>query len=110
MRIAIALLVLAISFVQQAVAQSREQYFQAIDTDQSGLVSIAEYQLWMRYAFDRIDTNRNDVIDQEEALVPKMQGVTRTKHQANIAARFHRQDRNHDGQLTSEELTAAPQR
>jgi Ca2+-binding EF-hand superfamily protein len=92
------------------LGQSREQYFQAIDTDQSGLVSITEYQLWMRYAFDRIDSNRNDVIDEEEALVPKMQGITRSKHQANIAARFHRQDKNRDGQLNSEELTAAPLR
>jgi hypothetical protein len=87
---------------------SKDQYFNAIDQDQSGGVSLKEFQSWMRYAFDRIDTNKNDVIDADEALVPRMKGVTRAKHQANIAKQFNRQDANRDGALSKAELIAPP--
>jgi Ca2+-binding EF-hand superfamily protein len=89
-------------------AQSKEEYFSAIDQDQDGGVSLPEFQSWMRYAFDRIDTNKNDVIDADEALVPKMKGVTRAKHQANIAAQFRRQDTDRNSVLSQAELTAPP--
>jgi len=59
----------------------------------------------MRYAFDRIDANQNDVIDAEEALVPGMRGITRTRHQRNIAAQFARQDKDRNGTLSVAELT-----
>ena len=94
---------------QNASAQNREQYFAGIDSNGSGGVSIAEFQDWMAYAFNHIDKNANDVIDVEEALVPKMAGVTRARHQANIAAQFRRQDRNKNGELSMLELTAPPQ-
>ena len=90
------------------LAQSRDDYFGAMDLDHSGGVSLAEFQDWMSYAFIRIDQNGNNVIDAEEALVPKMRGVTRLKHQANIAAQFRRQDVNKNGQLSMAELTAPP--
>lgn len=79
-----------------------------MDGNGSGGVSLAEFQDWMSYAFVRIDQNGNNIIDADEALVPKMRGVTRSKHQANIAAQFRRQDVNKDGQLSMAELTAPP--
>lgn len=95
--------------VFQAHGQSRELYFSRIDGNHNGGVSLTEFQDWMRYSFDRIDKNANNVIDQDEALVPKMAGVTRARHQANIAAQFRRQDRNSNGELSMHELTAPPQ-
>lgn len=94
---------------QNASAQSREQYFSNIDSNGNGGVSIAEFQDWMAYGFNHIDKNADNVIDADEALVPKMAGVTRTRHQANIAAQFRRQDRNKNGELSMRELTAPPQ-
>lgn len=96
-------------YAQNAYAQSREQYFANIDSNGNGGVSIAEFQEWMAYAFNRIDKNANNIIDADEALVPKMAGVTRAQHQANIAAQFRRQDRNKNGELSMLELTAPPQ-
>ena len=110
-RIAVALLmggtVLVLGFAQ-AQSHSRTDYFDAMDLDHSGGVSLGEFQDWMSYAFVRIDQNGNNVIDAEEALVPKMRGVTRAKHQTNIAAQFARQDINNNGQLSMAELTAPP--
>lgn len=97
------------SYAQHTYAQSRQEYFSSMDSDGNGGVSIAEFQAWMAYSFNRIDKNSNNVIDADEALVPKMKGVTRTRHQANIAAQFRRQDRNRSGELSVFELTAPPQ-
>lgn len=94
---------------QNARAQSREQYFSRIDSNRSGGVSLIEFQEWMSYSFNRIDKNANGVIDLDEALVPKMAGVTKTRHLANITAQFRRQDRNKNGELSMLELTAPPQ-
>ena len=94
---------------QNSYVQSREQYFANIDTNRSGGVSLAEFQEWMAYSFNHIDKNANNIIDADEALVPKMAGVTRARHQANIAAQFRRQDRNKNGELSMLELTAPPQ-
>ena len=93
----------------QASAQSREQYFSRIDSNRNGGVSLTEFQDWMSYSFNRIDKNGNNVIDPDEALVPKMAGVTRTRHLANISAQFRLQDRNKSGELSMLELTAPPQ-
>jgi hypothetical protein len=93
-----------------AHAQSKSSYFAAIDSNSNGGVSLAEFQSWMSYAFVRIDKNHNDVIDADEALVPKMRGVTGAKHRSNIAAQFRRQDKNHSGELSMAELTAPPAR
>jgi Ca2+-binding EF-hand superfamily protein len=95
-------------FSQALLAQSRETYFNAIDANSNGNVSLDEFQEWMSYAFVRIDKNHNDVIDENEALVPKMRGVTRARHRANIAAQFRRQDANRNGSLSMPELTAPP--
>ena len=68
-----------------------------------------EFQNWMAHSFNKIDKNGNNIIDPDEALVPKMAGVTRARHRANIAAQFRRQDRNKNGELSMRELTAPPQ-
>ena len=104
------LILLSFCLVAQNVyGQSREQYFSRIDSNRNGGVSLTEFQEWMSYSFNRIDKNANNVIDVDEALVPKMAGVTRTRHLANITAQFRRQDRNKNGELSIAELTAPPQ-
>ena len=97
------------SYAENMHSQSRQQYFSSMDSNGSGGVSVDEFQARMAYSFNRIDKNLNNVIDADEALVPKMTGVTRVRHQANIAAQFRRQDRNKNGELSVYELTAPPQ-
>ncbi len=100
---------IALTLPSCAFAQSRTEYFSAIDSNGNGGVSLAEFQDWMGYAFNQIDKNANDVIDADEALVPKMRGVTRAQQRANFAAQFRRQDKNKSGELSMAELTAPPQ-
>ena len=59
-------------------SHGRQQYFSSMDSNASGGVSVAEFQAWMAYSFNRIDKNSNNVIDADEALVPKMTGVPRS--------------------------------
>lgn len=96
---------LALLSAEACVAQTQQDYFNRNDANGDGKVSLDEFQHSMRYAFDRIDSNQNDVIDAEEALVPRMQGMTRFRHQRNIAAQFGRQDKNRNGTLSVAELT-----
>jgi len=95
----------ALLAAQPSYAQTQQDYFNAKDANGDGKVSLDEFQGSLRYAFDRIDTNQNDVIDAEEALVPRMRGITRTRHQRNIDAQFARQDKNRNGTLSVAELT-----
>ncbi len=99
------LFLMALLLINSSSAQSQQDYFNATDADGDGKVSLAEFQQSLRYAFDRIDTNQNDVIDADEALVPRMRGMTRARQQRNIAAQFGRQDKNRNGWLSVAELT-----
>ena len=99
------LFALALFSSQACVAQTQQDYFNANDANGDGKVSLPEFQQSLRYAFDRIDSNQNDVIDADEALVPRMRGMTRARQQRNIAAQFGRQDKNRNGALSVAELT-----
>ena len=96
---------LTLLLMNSSSAQTQQDYFNGTDANGDGQVSLAEFQQSLRYAFDRIDTNQNEVIDADEALVPRMRGITRARQQRNIAAQFARQDKNRNGSLSVAELT-----
>ena len=73
-------------------------------------VSLAEYQAWMRYAFDQMDRNGDGVLTPEELPGGKGRPITLAEHMAKLAAAFNRQDTNRDGFLDTRELAAPPQR
>jgi len=86
------------------------EYLERMDTDGDGRVSLAEYQAWMRYAFDQMDRNGDGVLTPDELPGGKGRPVTLAEHMAKLAATFNRQDTNRDGYLDARELAAPPQR
>ncbi|MBN8717078.1 MAG: calcium-dependent protein kinase 21 [Stenotrophomonas sp.] len=79
-----------------------------MDADGDGRVSLPEYLAWMGYAFDRMDRNRDGVLQAGELPGGKGQPLTRAAHRAQLAERFRRQDVDHDGYLDAHELAAPP--
>lgn len=91
------------------VTQTRD-YLERMDADGDGRVSLAEYQAWMRYAFDQMDRNGDGVLTPDELPGGKGRPITLGEHMAKLAAAFNRQDTNRDGFLDTRELAAPPQR
>lgn len=105
-----ALVVLVVSLGAAAQVTRTQEYLERMDTDGDGRVSLAEYQAWMSYAFDRMDRNGDGVLSADELPGGKGRPITRAEHMAKIAATFNRQDTNRDGYLDARELAAPPQR
>lgn len=83
-------------------------YLARMDTDRDGRVSLAEYQVWMSYAFDGMDRNRDGVLSVDELPGGRGKPITREAHQAQLADRFGRQDVDGNGFLSEKELAAPP--
>ena len=104
---AVALLV----FVAPALparAQSGASYFDIVDLDHDGRVSLPEYIERFSYAFRKMDRNRDQVVDESEQLVPGAPRLTLAQLHAQLEAQFRRQDKNHDGTLSPREFLAPP--
>ncbi|MFL6585468.1 MAG: EF-hand domain-containing protein [Luteimonas sp.] len=86
------------------------EYLDHMDIDGDGRVSLAEYQTWMRYGFDRMDRNGDGVLTADELPGGKGRAVTLAEHMTRLAATFNRQDTNRDGYLDARELAAPPQK
>lgn len=84
------------------------EYLARMDSDHDGLVSLAEYQDWMGYAFAAMDRDHDGILVAAELPGGRGQPVTRAAHRERLAAGFRRQDRNGDGQLDARELAAPP--
>ena len=91
----------------QVVATS--EYLQRMDADGDGRIALPEYQDWMSYAFDAMDTDRNGQLTADEQPGGRGKPVTRDEHRTRLAERFKRQDLNRDGYLNAKELAAPPQ-
>nr|WP_298123165.1 hypothetical protein [uncultured Pseudoxanthomonas sp.] len=83
-------------------------YLARMDTDRDGRVSLAEYQVWMSYAFDGMDRNRDGVLSVDELPGGRGKPITREAHLAQLADRFRRQDVDGNGFLSEKELAAPP--
>ena len=84
-------------------------YLARMDRDVDGRVSLAEYQDWMGYAFERMDVDRDGILGARELPGGRGQPVSLAEHRDKLAATFARQDRNRDGFLDARELAAPPQ-
>jgi Ca2+-binding EF-hand superfamily protein len=89
--------------------QGTGDYLTRMDADDNGKVSLAEYQDWLSYAFDRMDLNRDGVLSVDEQPGGRGNTLTRDQHRTRLAETFKRQDRNRDGVLDTRELAAPPQ-
>ena len=85
-------------------------YLARMDTDGNRRVSLAEFQAWMGYAFERMDVDGDGIVSASELPGGRGRAVSLAEHRASLAATFARQDRNHDGALDARELAAPPQR
>ena len=104
---AVALLV----FVAPALparAQSGASYFDIVDLDHDGRISLEEYIERFSYAFRKMDKNRDGVVEESEQLVPGAPRLTIQELRAQLTGQFHRQDKNHDGSLSPREFLAPP--
>jgi Ca2+-binding EF-hand superfamily protein len=101
---------LAVSFlaIEPAYAQTQSSYFDAVDTDRDGRISLGEFQERMSWAFHQMDRNRDQVLSPDEQLVPNAPTLTLAEHHRRLAEQFRRQDKNKDGSLSPREFLAPP--
>ncbi|MFC5570434.1 hypothetical protein ACFPN1_10225 [Lysobacter yangpyeongensis] len=83
-------------------------YLDRMDGDRDGRVSLAEYQAWMGYAFERMDRNGDGLLTADELPGGKGRTVSLVEHRESLAAMFRRQDADRDGFLDAKELAAPP--
>ena len=83
-------------------------YLARMDGDRDGRVSLAEYQAWMGYAFERMDRNGDGLLTADELPGGKGRTVSLAEHRESLAAMFRRQDADRDGFLDAKELSAPP--
>ena len=112
MRLLLPLMLAVVSLPLLVHAQVRESsdYLRRIDGNGDGRVSLAEYQAWMGYAFERMDRNGDGVLGADELPGGRGTPVTLSAHRESLAAAFRRQDANRDGRLDARELAAPPPR
>ncbi|WP_024888902.1 hypothetical protein [Luteimonas huabeiensis] len=84
------------------------EYLARMDTDGDGRVSLAEYQAWMLYAFERMDADGDGVLASSEQPGGRAAPLTRQAYLDRLAERFRRQDADGDGSLDARELAAPP--
>lgn len=104
---AVATLLLPLASAAQVTAT--DDYLARMDADGDGRVALAEYQQWMTYGFDAMDTNRDGILDPIEQPGGRGASITRQQHLDRLAERFARQDLDKDGFLSARELAAPPQ-
>jgi hypothetical protein len=91
-----------------AQVTAANDYLARMDDDRDGRVSLAEYQAWMGYGFERMDLNRDGLLTADELPGGKGRTVSLIEHRESLAAIFRRQDADRDGFLDARELTAPP--
>jgi Ca2+-binding EF-hand superfamily protein len=106
-RTVLALMLAALPLVATAGAAGN-RYFDVVDTDHDGRVSLDEYLERMTWAFRRMDANQDGVLETAEQLAPNAPRTTLAELRARLQAQFRRQDRNHDGGLDPAEFLAPP--
>jgi Ca2+-binding EF-hand superfamily protein len=94
--------------VSSLAGESANRYFEVVDTDHDGRISVDEYLERMTWAFRRMDANGDGVLEPEEQLAPNAPRTTLAELRARLQAQFQRQDRNRDGSLDPAEFLAPP--
>lgn len=84
-------------------------YMVRMDTDGDRRVSLAEFQQWMTYGFERMDRDRDGVVTTAELPGGRGRPVRLSDYRQSLAETFARQDVNRDGVLDAKELAAPPQ-
>ena len=91
-----------------AQVSATADYLTRMDADHDGRVTLVEYQDWLSYAFDAMDTDRDGTLAPGEQPGGRGKPITREAHRARLADGFRRQDTNQGGVLSAAELAAPP--
>jgi len=94
--------------VAHAQVSATADYLTRMDADHDGRVTLVEYQDWLSYAFDAMDTDQDGTLAPGEQPGGRGKPITREAHRARLADAFRRQDTNRDGVLSASELAAPP--
>lgn len=100
--------VLASMVAIPCTAQSSSSYFEVVDLDHDGRISLPEFQERMSWAFRQMDLNADGVLLPGEQLVPHAATLTLAEHHRRLAAQFLRQDKDKNGWLSQREFLAPP--
>ena len=88
-----------------ALAHKNATEFERMDSNNDGVVSSSEHEVYARQTFDTIDTNHDDNISAEEltAAEGKVSRHATGPTEASAAARIRRRDVNADGIISQGE-------
>ena len=79
-----------------------------MDANRDARVSLGEYQDWLSYAFDAMNSDHDGTLAPGEQPGGRGKPLTREAHRTRLADAFRRQDANRDGTLSATELAAPP--
>ena len=108
MKAVAAIVLAALAFASTAQGQGGRSYFDVVDLDHDGRISLSEYIERFSYAFRRMDGNRDGVVDASEQLVKGSPRMTIEQLRAQLTEQYRRQDKNQDGSLSPREFLAPP--
>ncbi len=106
-RIALALTLLFAASAAPA-QDSRADYLRQFDSNGDGKVSATEYLAYMSRGFERMDLDRDGILEASELPGGQGRPITLKEYQGNLRRQFHQLDRHHHGYLDARELTAPP--
>ena len=99
---------LALSVSGTCSAGSGSSYFDVVDTDRNKRITVEEYIDRFTFAFRKMDSNHDSILQPREQLVPNGPTVTLLELKHRLEKQFHRQDKNKDGWLSAGEFLAPP--
>lgn len=97
-----------LSLLGSASAGPGSSYFAVVDTDRNKRITLDEYIDRFTFAFRKMDTNHDSILQPREQLVPNGPTVTLLELKHRLEKQFHRQDKNKDGWLSAAEFLAPP--
>jgi len=99
---------LGLAAASTGTAGSGSSYFDVVDTNRNNKISLDEYLDRFTFAFRKMDSNRDSILQPSEQLVPNGPTVTLLELKYRLEKQFHRQDKNKDGWLSAREFLAPP--
>jgi EF hand len=99
---------LALTAAGTSTAGSGSSYFDVVDTDRNNRISLDEYIERFTFAFRKMDSNHDSILQPREQLVPNGPTVTLLELKHRLEKQFHRQDKDKNGWLSAREFLAPP--
>lgn len=99
---------LGLSLAGTCAAGSGSSYFDVVDTDRNKKITLDEYLERFTFAFRKMDSNHDAILQPREQLVPNGPTVTLLELKYRLEKQFHRQDKDKNGSLSAREFLAPP--